>query len=180
MFWDVIWKPSWTTITLHCQVKHFLVCSFSVSERSSLCTVCHWLAHNPDSFCFCSQHRKPSLWMVDIRSQNTCSLTCWSVFYSTKFPDFLVFTVAYRQYIYSTKIISSQSSPWLIIDREPCTIGLPPPKVTQGPHCFQILSHSKALFGDDQNRDEELCQADPTHCHDLRQYCDQVWKLTVC
>ena len=34
----------------------------------------------------------------------------------------------------------------MIIDREPCTVGLPPPKVTQGPHCFQILCGQGPLW----------------------------------
>ena len=38
----------------------------------------------------------------------------------------------------------------------------------------------EALFGDDQIGDEELCQANPSHSHDLRQHCDQVWKLLSC
>ena len=38
----------------------------------------------------------------------------------------------------------------------------------------------EALFGDDQSGDEELCQANPSHSHDLRQHCDQVWKLLSC
>ena len=37
----------------------------------------------------------------------------------------------------------------------------------------------KALFGDDQNGDEEFCRAYPAHSHDLRQHCDQVRKLPV-